>query len=366
MPVPAARSARNGSSPKTPLALGCLALLAAACADARGRDNEAPEVRSQAIKAIDFDAIYVVNGDDATVSVINAETSQVAGTIRLFGVAYPHHVYVSPDRAVLGIAVPGFDMSEGHLGHEIHSARPGVVVLLDAVTGERLNAVRTDASNHNVAFPPNLGGEVWTSQATSPGTTLVLDRVTLEVKDVISVGDSPSETTFSADGRFAFVANTGSASISVIDTTQRRVVKQIPVGSGPVGAWQGPNGVAYVDNEGDHTITVIDTVRLEALRTFPLPFRPGLVAVSATAPGEVWITDPGDARVEVRSPTGEVLRTAKTGRGAHAIVFSPDGQRAYVTNLLEDNVHVFDTRTLELHAIIPVGARPNGLAWRSK
>lgn len=321
-------------------------------------------VKSTTIAPITFDALYVVNGESASISVINAETSAVAGTIQLSGAQYPHHVSVSPDRSLVAVAIPGFDMSGGHLGHEGHLSRPGAVVLLDAETGETRNSVRTDASNHNATFAPGTNHEVWTSQATKPGSTLVLDADTLKLEQAISVGTAPSETTFSADGRYAFVANTGSASVTVIDVPGRRVARVVTVGSGPVGAWPAPGGLAYVDNEGDHTISVLDTNRLEVVRTFDLGYVPGMVA--APSADELWITDPNRGRVEVRSPSGTVLRSAECGRGAHAVAFDPLGTRAYITLQSENMVAVMDRSTMTLVTKIRVGSLPNGIAWRSK
>src|SRR5690606_25646167 len=148
----------------------------------------------------------------SSITVIDAESNTVAGTIALEGVRYPYTVSVSPDRTLLALAVPGFDMSSGHLGHEGHAASTrGYVVLLDALTGERRMATRLSAANHNVAFLPGTGHEVWSSQATQPGSTVVMDTTTLSVQATLRVGESPSNTTFSPDGRIAFVANTSSA-----------------------------------------------------------------------------------------------------------------------------------------------------------
>ena len=46
---------------------------------------------------------------------------------------------------------------------------------------------------------------------------------------------NPQGITFSADSRYAFIANTDSNTVSVVDTTTYQVVKSIPVDRGPVG-----------------------------------------------------------------------------------------------------------------------------------
>src|SRR5690606_28474617 len=145
------------------IALAAISLAVAACADVGppGGGGDATNVTSTPIPAVSFDAVYVVNGESSSITVIDAESNTVAGTIALEGVRYPYTVSVSPDRALLALAVPGFAMSSGQLGHAGHAASTrGYVVLIDALTGERRMATRLSAANPNVAFLPGTGHEV--------------------------------------------------------------------------------------------------------------------------------------------------------------------------------------------------------------
>jgi len=68
---------------------------------------------------------------------------------------------------------------------------------------------------------------------------------------------------------FAYVANSGDGTVSVIDTATRKVVATIPVGKGGGGAVTPDDGVAvtpdekraYVANSGSNTVSVIDMNR---------------------------------------------------------------------------------------------------------
>ncbi len=138
---------------------------------AHGGAEGAPS--STAITPVTTDAVYIVNGEDSSISVLDAATGAPLGTIRLQNVAYPHHVYLSPDRGSLAVAVPGHDLSGGHStaprtggehnGEHGSSSTGGVVLVLDATTGATVNARRLDAPNHNAAFSPD-GSEIWTAQ----------------------------------------------------------------------------------------------------------------------------------------------------------------------------------------------------------
>lgn len=342
----------------------------AGCSSEHGHDDHEHEhpaptglPSSAPIEAITYDALFVVNGGDGSVSVINTEVNQVAATITLTNAAYPHHISLSADGARALLAAPGVDLSGGHGAHDGHGVK-GAVLMLDALTGATLKSRFTDAMNHNALFSSG-GDEVWTSQMTSPGSVLVLDATTLETRQEVPVGDGPAEVTFAEGGARAFVANGASGSVTVIDAKEKTVLKTIPVGKNPVGAWQGSNGVAYVDNESDKTITAIDTASLEVVETYTLGFTPGMVALAEG--GVIWVTDSDAGRVALFDSTaGNLVAEIPAGAGAHAIAFSGDGKVGYVTNQAGGTVTVIDVAARTVITTIPVGEKPNGLVWRAK
>ena len=120
----------------------------------------------------------------------------------------------------------------------------------------------------------------------------------------------------------AWVTNTTSDTVSVIDTETNTVIATIPVGDGPMGVALTPDGTrAYVTNSNDDTVSVIDTASRTVITTIPV------------------------------------------GDGPRGVAITSDGQRVYVTNSLADSVSaisvtsntVFDTIAL------PAGARPLGI-----
>lgn len=315
------------------------------------------------IKAIDYDALFVVNGLGNSISVVNTTTNKVAGTIKLKNAIYPHHIYMSPDGSKLALAVPGMDMSGGHEGAMDH-AMPGIVFLLDARTGATLKSRKLAAMNHNATFSPD-GTEIWTSQmAPSGGTVAVLNATTLKDETSVAVGMGPAEVTFSADGKYVFVANGADSTVSVVDPSTKDVVKTIKVGETPVGAWQSPAGAAYVDNETAQTISKIDQASLSVKLTYNLGFKPGYVAVAPD--GMIWITNADAGSVVIRMADMDMQHgEIKTGEGAHAIAFSGDGKTAYVTNQIANTLSVIDVATKKVTATVDVGDKPNGMVWRA-
>jgi YVTN family beta-propeller protein len=81
---------------------------------------------------------------------------------------------------------------------------------------------------------------------------------------------------------FAYVANTSSATVSVIDGATSTVVATIHVGAQPFGVAVNSTGTrAYVANFGDNTISVIDTSTNTVVATVPVGNAPTGVAVNA-------------------------------------------------------------------------------------
>ncbi len=314
-------------------------------------------------QSVTFDAVYVVNGGDGmtgSISVINAETNTVAGTIQLMNAMWPHHIYLSRDGSKLVVAIPGMDLSMGH-GTGQQAMMPGAVAVLDARTGATIKSTLLPTMNHNALFSPDQT-EIWTSQMMMMGSVLVLDAKTLATKQSIAVGQMPAEVTFSPDGRRAFVADGMSNDVSVIDVARKTVSATIPVGMTPVVPSQARNGLVYVDDEEGMQVSAIDR-RSQAVRlTYDLGFTPGYAKLGPD--GHLWVTDVA-GRVVLFSQAAPVRQHVITvGAGAHGIAFSSDGNTAYVTNQMANTVSVIDVDSLRVKATINVGVKPNGLLFR--
>lgn len=329
----------------------------AACAMDHGSMGAAG---SAPIAPIGSEALFVVNGGSNSISVVLVGSNTLAGTIALKNATYPHHIYLSPDRTLLALAVPGVDLSGGHAGGG--HAMGGMVMLLDAATGATKASRRFDHPNHNAAFSPD-GKEIWTSQMASQGKVLVLDAATLATKQTLDAGNSPAEVTFTVDGKYAFVANGMSNDVTVYDASAKTLIKTIAVGTNPVGAWPGEDTLMYVDNETAKTLTAIHGRTLDVVRTYALGFTPGMASTAAN--GDLWVTDTENGKV-VLYPAGSAVKSGEiaTGAGAHGIAFSGDGKTAYVSNQGAGSVSVIEVSSLNVKATVTVGIKPNGMIIR--
>jgi YVTN family beta-propeller protein len=115
-------------------------------------------------------------------------------------------------------------------------------------------------------------------------------------------------------GTFAYVSDSGSDTITVLDLPAHEVVAQVPVGRDPVGI-DGPHHLA-IDAEGN----VYVALSYPAPTTLPGPHA---AHASGSRPGFVVKLAPDDLR-----PIGEVQIDANPGE----IVIAPDGSKVVVTH----------------------------------
>jgi YVTN family beta-propeller protein len=158
---------------------------------------------------------------------------------------------------------------------------------------------------------------------------------------------------------FAYVANAGDNTVSVIDTATNAVVgTPIPVGSFPRGVAVTPDGKpAYVtiDNGRSSTVSVIDTANNTVVATVPVGLQPNGVAVNPDGK-HVYVAAFESSSVSViDTATNKVVATVGVG-DACGIAVTPDGKHVYVPQNRPGTVAVIDTATNTVVATVTVSA----------
>jgi YVTN family beta-propeller protein len=311
---------------------------------------------------INYPAAYVVNGTSNNISVIKLSDNTVAETISLNGSTFPHHIYLNPAKTKLAVAITSKDLSGGHVGHG-GSLAGQKIQIIDVVTGNIDKEIGVAKLPHNAAY--NVAGdELWIPQGDSvQGTVLVYKTSDWSLLNTINVGKLPSEVTFASNGSKVYVANTKDGSISVINPSTKAVMQTIAVGIMPVGAWPASNGKMYADNEGSQTVSEIDVTTNSVTATINLGFKPGYVAYNSLN-AELWVTDATNGKVVYYTLVGSIWTNQgniTTGADAHAIAFSGDGSKAYITNQGANTVSVINVSNHTVTNTINVGSKPNGI-----
>ena len=183
----------------------------------------------------------------------------------------------------------------------------------------------------------------------------------------ISAGSSPSALAISADGKRLYVANTGSNSVSVIDTTTNQRIDASPdnIFSMDIGAGWSPSALAisgtrlYVANRGSNTVSVIDTTTNQRIDANPgnifsleigVGSSPSALAISGI---RLYVANRGSNTVSVIDTTtyrridanpGNIFSLdIAVGTTPSALAVSPGGTRLYVANTGSGTVSVIDT-----------------------
>src|SRR5262245_38012148 len=103
----------------------------------------------------------------------------------------------------------------------------------------------------------------------------------LKKKHAVEVGDEPRSVATLLRRPLAYVANTVSGTVSVLDLDHHRVVDTIDVGTAPQAVVASPNGsTVYVANASDNTVEVIDTHTNRVIATIPVGRSPRALAIT--------------------------------------------------------------------------------------
>jgi len=182
----------------------------------------------------------------------------------------------------------------------------------------------------------------------------------------INMGNIPVVATISATPvsvGYAYIANSISNNVSVINTTTNAVIATIPVGQTPTSVSVSPDGTrVYVTNQRSNTISVINTATNSVIST---------IAVAAFSPTSVSVSPDGKLLYVVNlnsnnvlvfsTTTNTVLATIGVGGYPVGIAISPDGSMVYVANS-SNTISVIDASTDQVKTSIPVGNSPYGIA----
>ena len=141
---------------------------------------------------------------------------------------------------------------------------------------------------------------------------------------------TPVEVAVSADGARLFVVCEGTGEVVVADARSGAQIARIAVGSVPKGLWLSGR-FAYVANSWSDTVSVIDTATLAVTQTFKTGFEPNAVYADDHA---VFTANRISNDISVIDPaTGVETRRLAAGRGASYLTPSPDGRMIYCTHL---------------------------------
>ncbi len=288
--------------------------------------------------------IYVANESSNSVTVIDAVTYKVIGTVDAKN-SSTHDLSLSRD----GKWLFATNLASGRLS------------VIDTEALETIASIPTGSRCHVVTLT-NDNRHAWVANIAENNISIV-DTATYRILGTIPVGKGPTGLTFSRDGRFAYVSNQGDKSVSVIETASHRVIKTIPMGSNPHFLVLGPDGRVWGTNTGGNDIYVIDPATQEKIASFEVGPTPQQIAFAykGMAGPNAYVTLGGSNKVVVVKADPKDLRILEeidVGQRPNGIWANPDGTRVFVVHEVSNDLRVIDTGTSQVIATVPVGQKP--------
>ncbi len=308
-----------------------------------------PGVLAPAVRGIPT-RVYVPNNDTGTVSVIDARTFSVIGTLRVG--AEPQHITPSWDLRhlyvgnVLSNTLTEIDPATGRIRRTIPVPDPynlyftpdgahaidvaeghDTLYLYDPVTWRQQASLRIPFRGpDHLDF--SADGRYLLISTEYAGVAIKVGLDPLRILGSVVLGGSTVDVKVTPDGKYFLVANQLRGGVSVVDPVTMREIGFIPTGAGAHGfAMARDARHLYVSNRLAGSISVIDTRRLRVVGTWQVGGSPDMLQVSADGT-QLWVSNRFDASVSViDTRTGTVTHTIAVGGHPHGLTLFPQPGR---------------------------------------
>jgi YVTN family beta-propeller protein len=233
------------------------------------------------------DNVIVLNSGEATLSLIDETTRQVVATIPTG--KEPHHLMATPDNSSLIVA----------------NSVSNNLMFVDPKTGKPQRWVQGIEDPYQVGFSPDRKWFVSTGLRLDRLDIYHYDGTNVSIAKRIPLAVMPSHIAFSNDSKTVFISLQVSGEVAAIDLATQTVLWKMKVGPVPAGLWMTP-GDKYllVGMTGADYVAVVD-----------------------------W-------------RNRKVVKTIKTGNGAHNFRSLADGKHVVVSNRVASTISIIDEDTL--------------------
>ena len=187
-------------------------------------------------------------------------------------------------------------------------------------------------------------------------------RISTALSFLVLIGIGLGTTKSQAQNR-AYVPNSGSNTVSVIDTATDTVATTIPpLGCSPQGVAITPDGArAYLTFSCTDAVLVIDTTTNSEFASIPVGANPDWITITPDGT-RAYVSNFNGGVSVIDIATNTVIATIPVGLSPEGIAITPDGTRAYVDVSESSTVSVIDLATNTVTSNIPVGGAPFGIA----
>lgn len=258
----------------------------------------------------------------ATLTLVDIEAAQVAGTITLPDGSRPHGLEWLDDQQAIVTA-------EGIRSLLLVDADTQTVTRRIPVDQDVAHMVAASAALDR-AFTANIGS----------GTTTAIDLEAGAKLEDMAAGDGSEGIALARGGSELWVSNRGADTVSVFDTTSLRKQAELTLEGFPIRVEaDDARGRVYVTLPRADAMAVLDVKTRTLIRLVEF--------------------DIGPDRTR-RTLFGDMLPDSSIPIG---VLLSGDGKTLFVAHSNAHVLSVYDAAALERRAVIPTGLEPDGMAW---
>jgi DNA-binding beta-propeller fold protein YncE len=302
--------------------------------------------------------LLVANKNDHALGLIDPATGTQVAAVPENGIT-GHEVTASPDGTKAYVPIYG----SGGVGKPGTDGQHIVVIDLASRAIEKTFTFSKGVRPHHPVFGPKDGLLYVTTELEN--TVTVFDPRTMTIVGTVSTDQPESHMlAISSDGTRGYTANVGPGTVSVLDLSNRKLVKVIPVATHTQRiALSVDDRWAFTSDTVQPRLAVIDTKSNTVSRWIPLP-APGYGA--APTPDGRWLVIAVTAANKVAVidlKTFEVARTIDTPPSPQETLVRPDGTMVYVSCDVPGKVVAIRTSDWAVDKVIDAGKYADGLAW---
>lgn len=202
----------------------------------------------------------------------------------------------------------------------------------------------------------------------SAGEVAVVDTSEFKVLGNLPAGPEPVRVALQPDGRYLWVGNNArrgeEGGVTVIDTQTRKTVATLTTGGGHHEiAFSADSRHAFVSSRDAGRVTVVDIATLKKLKDIETGPSPLSLAVSPLS-GALYVSDGKAGSITVIDARSlKVRKVIEAGQGLGPLRFTQDGRFGLALNSLEDQVLVLDAGSDEIVQRAEVTAEPYQLVF---
>ena len=299
--------------------------------------------------------LLVGNKGEDTLSFVDLGSGQELG--RGATGKMPHEIAISPDGKQAAVVAYGdktidlfdiatrtkhktIDLSPNEGPHGIAWLRDGRIIvttersqsiaIVDPVAGTVTASIKTDQQGTHMVAVTSDGTTAYAANIPA-GTVTVLDLTRARKLRDVTVGGRPEGIALSRDELVLWVGDLEGSRVQAFDTDTFDKITEVKTGATPIRVAASPDGRWIVtSNLGSGSLTVIDAVSRKHVRDISVSGEQeaGQVTILFSADGKrVYAAETGrDTVAEVDLATGEVLRRLPAGKNGDGLAIAAAGE----------------------------------------